>query len=274
MPSAPSASSIEPSLLGPLCQALGLSPAPQRGSVLAFVGAGGKTSAIFALVRELRELRLIVTTTTRLRDPRLERDRPLDRVVLEASLADDTALRPAPHGLSARAGSGALVVGSGIEAGSGKLVGIHPSRVEALRAGCDFLLVEADGSRGLPVKAPRNGEPVLPDRADLVVGVMGLDCLGLPLGPQIAQRHEILGALVGCSLGEPLGPEHLLRLALSPSGLFKHAPACTRRAILLNKAEGVPRSLLSGLLEELAQALPGCIVLATSLRDGLGGLWP
>jgi probable selenium-dependent hydroxylase accessory protein YqeC len=265
----------------PLAEALGLTRGGAQGGgrapLLAFVGAGGKTSAIFALARELEELRIIVTTTTKLRDPRGESHRAFDRLVLEPGLA----LAPGPaYGRdgsqrvvvpAARGGAGALVVASGVEAGSGKLVGIHPTWVDALRAFCDLLLVEADGSRGLPIKAPADWEPVIPEGADMVVGLVGLDCLNRGLGPESAQRPEILGPLVGCARGESLGPEHLLRLAASPLGLFKGAPAGARRAIILNKAESAPTEVLRRLVEGLAALLPAASpVLACELRDGEG----
>jgi probable selenium-dependent hydroxylase accessory protein YqeC len=242
-----------------------------RGLVVAFVGAGGKTSAMFALARELGSSRTILTATTMIRDPRLESGRLFDRVLVEESLAEpgeemDSAFAaiasPVPR-------AGPLVIASGIDESEGKLRGIDPSRVDGLRSSCDLVLVEADGSRGLSVKAPAAWEPVVPDCADLVVGVIGLDCLGAPLGPETAHRAELLGALVGCAKGEPIRAEHLARLVRSREGTFKSAPAGSRCAILLNKADAArPAELraLVGLLSE--DPGPAKLVLVCSLRDG------
>jgi len=263
----------------PLADALSI--ALDRGSalgkapVLAFVGAGGKTSAIFALARELGEFAVLVTTTTKIRDPRLEAGRPVERVEILAGLGEGLAGRPSLDDLaqlpSAHRGGGALVLASALQAEGGKLLGIHGCWIEALRGRCDLLLVEADGARGLPIKAPASWEPVLPPRPDLIVGVMGLDCLGAALGPGTAFRHEILGPLVGCREGEALTSGQLCRLAASPEGLFKGAEPGTRRALILNKAESLPPALLAALVEELAAQLPaGSAVLACSLHDGAG----
>jgi probable selenium-dependent hydroxylase accessory protein YqeC len=256
-----------------LSEILGLEPdlACRRALVVAFTGAGGKTSAMFVLVRELVDFRLVATTTTRLRDPRSEAGRPIDRVIVDQRLS-----RPADEGGPVRnfapsRGAGALVLASAAEPGGQKLIGIHSSRVEALRAHSDFVLVEADGSRGLPVKAPAAWEPVVPDCADLVVGVVGLDCLGRPLGPEIAHRPEILGPLVGCAPGEPLGLEHLVRLARAPEGLFKGAPPSAFRAIVLNKADAAPPGEALALVEALVEGGAGAkVAIACSLRDGAG----
>jgi probable selenium-dependent hydroxylase accessory protein YqeC len=257
----------------PLSDALRLRPDSARfhAFVIAFTGAGGKTSALFALARELVDYRVIATTTTKLRDPRLEAGRPIDSVIVERLLAEPAGEIGCARAFAPRQGSGALILASGVETEERKLVGIDPSQVEALRERCDFVLVEADGSRGLPIKAPAAHEPVVPGCADLVVGLIGLDCLGLALGPKAAQRSEILGPLIGCAEGMPIGPEHLLRLAASPMGLFKGAPPGARRAILLNQADAVSSGAALALVEALVEGQASAdIVIACSLRDGYG----
>ena len=42
----------------------------------------------------------------------------------------------------------------------------------------DLVLVEADGSRRLPLKVPRAGEPVIPDNTDMILCLNGLTSLG------------------------------------------------------------------------------------------------
>ena len=45
----------------------------------------------------------------------------------------------------------------------------------------DITFIEADGSKHFPVKAPREGEPVLLPECDTVLAVMGLSAIGKPL---------------------------------------------------------------------------------------------
>lgn len=80
--------------------------------------------------------------------------------------------------------------------------GIHPSWIPALAQSWDFVLVEADGSRRLPVKAPAVYEPVIPPGTDLVVGVIGLDALAVPW-----TARPFTGA--NCSAGLPAAPPEL-----------------------------------------------------------------
>ena len=141
----------------------------------------------------------------------------------------------APLDLHPRGGVTALASGEGRE--PGKLKGIHPSWIPVLRLGWDAVLVEADGARRLPVKAPGPGEPVLPPDAGLVVvGVVGLDCLGRPMDERTVHRPERFAAVTGCRPGAAIGWEHLAALALHPEGLFKGAGP--RRLLLLNKFDG------------------------------------
>ncbi len=245
-----------------LSSALGIEAEARRSSglVVALVGAGGKTSAAFVLAREGSARRVILTTTTMIRDPRLEAGRVFDRVAMDAELG----IRAAP-----RPGAGPLIIASGFDEAAGKLRGIAVDRVEALRAFCDLLLVEADGSRGLSVKAPASWEPAVPACADLVVGVIGLDCLGAALGPETAHRPEVFGPLAGCAAGERIGVEHLARLAFSPEGLFKGAPKDARCAILLNRSDRIVPEAARELVDRLAEGRgrPELAVVC-SLRDG------
>jgi len=285
-----------------LAKALGIdfdAPPPGRGLVVAFVGAGGKTSALFALAAEaIREdaggaprasghPRVIVTTTTRIADPRLEAGRPPLKVILAPELA---AAEPPRGGAAALAeairggarngglsraeaqGDAVVVVASGEipadpESGApAKLAGIRPPRCAELAALCDLLLVEADGSRGRPVKAPGEGEPAVPTLCDIIVGVVGLDCLGESLGEAIAHRPGIFGPLAGCAPGEAIRPRHVAALIRAPGGLFKGAPTAARKILLLNKADASD----AGALRELLALLSAPLSAAGETAAGLG----
>lgn len=243
---------------------LGIAAAAGAGQerVVAFVGAGGKTSAMFATALSAQAFRTIVTTTTMIRDPRVEEGRRIDKVVLDSRLGEPARASGDAVVLESRArpGAGPLVVAAGATPESGKLRGVHPSQVEKLRELCDLVLVEADGARGLPVKAPSPSEPVIPECADIVAGLIGLDCLGSPMDARTVHRPELFGALTGCAEGEPIGAIHLERLIHSPEGLFKDCPSGARRVILLNKADVASpravRELLKLLTTSLGEAAP------------------
>ena len=205
---------------------------PGGQGVIAFVGAGGKTSALFCLARALegQGRRILLTTTTHLLDPREELARPAFDLVLRPDMEAPIGSASLPE---ARAGL-TVLLSRGAEP-PGKMKGIHPSWIPALKTQWDLILVEADGSKRLPVKAPAPHEPVIPVGTDLVVGVVGLDCLGRPMDGETVHRPERFSDITGCATGDLILWEHLVALARHPEGLFKQAPGT--RALLFNKAD-------------------------------------
>lgn len=221
---------------------------PPGPAVVALVGAGGKTRALHLLARffAAQGRRVLVTTTTHMMHPDREtppcRDFPVDlRPGLEGPRRPGVALPPS-------SAMGLALYSREVDA-SGKVKGIHPSWVPALKASWDRVLVEADGSRRLPLKAPAEHEPVLPPDPDLVVGCVGLSAVGRPLGPEAVHRPERFSALTGCPLGAPVTLDHLAALVRHPEGLFRQAAGA--RVILFNQADRldprVPRTPLLGL---------------------------
>lgn len=238
--------------------AAALLPLLPREGVVAFVGAGGKTSSLFSLglALEAEGRSVLLTSTTHLMDPRLEPSRPVLHLRLRPELEAPMGTLPIPEAPPG------LTMLMAREAGTpGKLKGIHPSWIGALRASWPWILVEADGSKGLPVKAPAPHEPVIPPGADLVVGILGLDGLGRPMDVRTVHRPEHFSAVTGCQPGEAIAWEHLAALVAHPQGLFKDAPG--RRVLFLNKGDK-------------AQALPGAPQLAHLPVDRvlLGSLEP
>ena len=122
---------------------------------------------------------------------------------------------------------------------SGKVKGINPSLADELFQGkeTDYLIVEADGAAGHPVKAPAEHEPVIPSSVTKVVGMMGLEALGRELSPEIVFRMDLFTNLTGLHEGERLTTSVLSKLFLDPGGLFKGTPVTAKRVAFLNKLE-------------------------------------
>jgi len=101
----------------------------------------------------------------------------------------------------------------------------------------DFILVEGDGSKQKPVKAPAVHEPVIPESVTKLVGVVGLDSLGTRISVETVHRPEIFCKITGAVEGDKINEEMLSRLIISPDGLFKSTPNKCRRYLLLDKAD-------------------------------------
>ena len=99
------------------------------------------------------------------------------------------------------------VVCAGSPAENGKL-SAPGLPLETIRAMADFVLVEADGSARLPLKAHLAHEPVVPPctvRRLLVVGASGF---GRPIG-EAAHRPEQFALLASAGVRDPATPERI-----------------------------------------------------------------
>ena len=99
------------------------------------------------------------------------------------------------------------------------------------------LLIEADGSRGRPLKGWAEHEPPIPVFVDLVVQVAGLASLGKPLENDHVHRPDIFSRLSGSGIGESITPESLVRVLTHGESGLKNIPANARKVALLNQAD-------------------------------------
>lgn len=92
---------------------------------------------------------------------------------------------------------------------------------------CDYVFIEADGSKGLPVKIHASYEPVIPNDSRSVIAVLGLDAIGCPVR-DVVHRYNILCERMNLLPEQIVTPEICARLLLS-------YPKVT--GVLLNKAD-------------------------------------
>ena len=180
----------------------------------AVMGSGGKTSLVCRLADELSAARVIIATSTHMRQ-------------VPALQARVCAVAP---------GTPAIV---GTPCGDGKFGPPEQSWAELCTL-ADYVLVEADGSRGLPLKAHRSHEPVLPQEAGL----------GRPIA-EAAHRPERYAGLAGCAPEDVATPERAARVL--------EAEALHTR-VLLNQADAADGTALLDRLH--------CPAVLASLRKG------
>ena len=212
-----------------LADALGM----KRDDVVALVGGGGKTTAMFRLARETVEQggRAITTTTTRIFGAQIV----LSPAHVPAALATRERVE------AALAAHGQVLVIGDTDRQSGKAEGVSLELFHRLRAWCpDACLVnEADGSRMRPFKAPAAHEPVIPKETTLVVAMVGADVLGKPLDAEQVHRPELISALSGAPLGAPITADVVARVLAHPDGGRKAVPAGARFVVVINKVEAL-----------------------------------
>lgn len=206
-----------------LAQALRVDSAP----CIAFIGAGGKTTAMFQLARQLSGP-VIVTATSHLG-------------VWQTGLADqhiitETAdpIEKLEHGLS-----GVILITGEMDGDRTKP--IDNKLLEWLYLFCKYysipLLIESDGSRQKPLKAWAEHEPAVPAFVQLVVQVVGLSSIGRPLTDQYAHRTEIFSRITGLQPGQKITADVITRLLLHREAGLKNIPSQALRVVLLNQAD-------------------------------------
>jgi molybdenum cofactor cytidylyltransferase len=213
-----------------LADALGLT----GDDVVALVGGGGKTSAMFRLARETVERggRAVTTTTTR-----------IFAAQIALSPAHVAAAEATPERVQAAlAAHGQVLVIGPTDPATSKADGISLDLFHRLRVWCPgaCILNEADGSRMRPFKAPAEYEPVIPENTTLVVLLVGADVLGKALDADHVHRPELVSRLSGSPLGAPITPELVARVLAHPRGGRKGVPGGARVVALINKVESLP----------------------------------
>jgi molybdenum cofactor cytidylyltransferase len=214
----------------------------QPRDVVAFVGGGGKSSAMFRLADELvaQGKRVITTTTTRLAVAQIEAPSSTPRrsaqnaVSLHYATSPDFATR-----VLAALEEHAYVLVVGEKIGDGKVAGVPPGFVDELAVldAADAVIYEADGSRMLPFKAPAAHEPVVAVSTTLLVPVISATVFGAPLDDAHVHRAEIVARLAGARLGEPVMPVIAARVLVHPDGGLKNKPPTARAVALINQVE-------------------------------------
>ncbi len=148
-----------------------------------------------------------------------------------------------------------------MDAGRQRLYGFSPAAIDAAARTGRFtrIVVEADGSRRRPLKAPDAAEPVFPGSTDAVVAVAGLSGIGLPLDAATVFRPERWSALTGLPIDHAITPDALARVIVHPDGLMRGAPPHARRVVLLNQADTPARRATADAVVERLAALPGLV---------------
>ena len=201
-----------------------------RGRVVSLVGGGGKSTLMYFLATTCAKQgkKVLVTTTTNifLPDPGIY------------ARTEEDAQNLWKQGKIA-------VIGTPMH-GKGKLKEPDTGLMCSLMAQADITFVEADGSKHFPVKAPREGEPVLLPECDTVLAVMGLSAIGKPL-KNVAFRMPEVTRLLGVEEDHILTEEDAARLLSSSFGGRKGV-GDREFCVVLNQCDDGPRRRSANLI--------------------------
>jgi probable selenium-dependent hydroxylase accessory protein YqeC len=189
------------------------------GSVVAVVGCGGKTSLVELLADRLRDRKVLLSTTTKIFRPRMK------DIVLCETLWQCEEHKP-------RTGIQCMGLMNGA---SGKLEALPEAFLANLLPRYDIVLLEADGSRGLPCKGWLANEPVVPDYCTHTLGLITMGALGKLAGETTVHRLPEFLALTGVGEGQTITVAALEAMVCAPEGMFKNSAG--KRCVIVNQVE-------------------------------------
>jgi molybdenum cofactor cytidylyltransferase len=224
---------------------------------LAVIGAGGKTTFIFQLAREFSNP-VIVTTTTHLG-------------IWQITLADHHLIANSIDDLTNARYEGVTLI-TGPMGKDGRVGALDQDLLKWLRANSKAnnvpLLIEADGARMKPLKAPSDNEPPIPDFVNTVVVSIGIFAVGKRLSEETVYHPEIFSKLSGLKIDQVITPESIVKFLCHPQGGQKNIPRKARRIILINQCDTPElQSTAHGMASVLQNHFDA--VLITSLKQHL-----
>ena len=161
--------------------------------IISVVGSGGKTTLIRNLAAQYRSQgkSVFVTTTTHMY---IEKDTLISddaQEILGILQKTGYVMAGNPRGVQIRA--------------------LSEETFDAVSACADITLVEADGSRQLPLKYPKATEPVIPEKTEEIIVVCGLNAIGQK-AKDVCHRLELVKACLGIEDDTLITPSHVLQL--------------------------------------------------------------
>ena len=221
-----------------------------RGRIVSLVGGGGKSTLMYFLATTCAKQgkKVLVTTTTNIFQP--------DPAIYAQTEAD-------AKGLWSK--GNIAVIGTPIP-DKGKFKEPDAGLMRTLMAQADITFIEADGSKHFPVKAPREGEPVLLPECDTVLAVMGLSAIGKPL-KDVAFRMPEVTRLLGVEEDHILTEEDAARLLSSSFGGRKGV-GDRDFCVVLNQCDDGPRRRSANLIAAYLERYDVYNVVMTAFDPG------
>ena len=215
---------------------------------IGIVGGGGKTTILHALGRQLHGKTVLTCTTKMGYDQNRNLPvyfEPEDKLILEI-----------PPGSP-------IMVWKEIQ--GERAIGVDPSTCDHWFEMVDNVVVEADGSRRLPFKAPAPFEPVIPETCNVMISTIGADALDQTISTH-CHRPQRVADFAECSPEEKLTPGRAAKVILHPEGQIKAKPPQAQFCVAITKVD--ESSIYK--VEELVDLLRGSVERITIAAVAFG----
>ncbi len=215
-----------------------------KKKIISFVGGGGKTSLIYELGHELSRLgkKVIITTTTHMFMPKDnvvitgKKDDIIkllysENMITVGMLCDENATKFEHNQFEHKKTVGEIQKGQ-----LKKIGGLSKEMAVSLIELTDFVLVEADGSKRLPLKIPAEHEPVILEGSNLVVGVCGIDAIGKSIKEK-CHRSNLVSRFLDTDEEHIINPHDIAKILSSVYGQRKNVECHYK--VIINKADNI-----------------------------------
>ena len=220
----------------------------EKGNVVSIVGAGGKTTLMYYLGKELKENgKVLMSTTTKILPPKKDE-------------ADFLAIGKEEYtNIKNKQDLGSYVYSYG-KNNEGKLLGIKEEEISLIKEDFKYIILEADGSKCKPLKGWSDTEPVIYKETDITIGVLNIKVLEKEITDDLVHRLEEFKKLTTGIEEDTITNKHLIRIIFNEKGLFKNSKG--KRILFINKVEdSSDKELLKSLIKDIEEENNRCRLL-------------
>ncbi len=232
-----------------------------RGEMVSLIGAGGKTTTMYRLAKELRDegCKVLVTTTTKIIKPTKPH---IDRLFL----VDE--LQPLLDVCGAILPPAIIGAGCGVNQ-RGELKGMPLAWLDRLNqdASLDAILVEADGAESCLLEIPAAGEAGIPQSCQTTLWIVAVKVLGKPLSEAWVHRAARARDLLDLPTDSSVSEDILIQLLQHRDGCLKAIPSSSRKIAIINQADSPAEMAAAQALGEKLQRQGFARVVITSYAN-------
>ncbi len=209
-----------------------------KRELITIIGAGGKTSIMFDIANKLSKLnkKILITTTTKIYIP--------DRKDVYIYIGD---IKNIPKV------KGQIIVAGYKTIKDNKIKGYTKKEINEiyLKNIFDYIIVEGDGANRKSIKAPRENEPVVPQKTSLLIGVVGIDVYGSKICEEnVFGLREFL-KITNKKENELIDKESIINLITNKKGLFKYK--ANRNILVLNKVNKANKCIVGEIKKHIEE---------------------
>ncbi len=192
----------------------------KKGDIVSIVGSGGKTTLLFQLASELKDnYCILVSTSTKIYKPSDEYD-------------VYTTINDYVNNFNKKNKS-ITVIARDINIENNKLIGISNEDLDILKNSFDIILLEADGSKGLPLKGWKEHEPVILKKSNKTIGIIPANLINKKIEKNLVYGFDEFNMLIDNS--QYFDFEAIRKICINNNGLFKNSEGSLY--LFLNKAD-------------------------------------